>query len=279
VLLSLGVGLTTAHALDRKTPANAVPEIPGVGPVAPPQEPAADPSGLAAFFLKMQAGDTEGAVKELESAFRNKGNIRAGWKLGRMYADGDGVPQDRIRAFEIFRVIVESQRGEVPSGPSARFIANAMVTMGLYHSTGIPNSHIKVDLVRAFDAFHDAAINYADADGQYHLALAYRDGQGVVKNPALASKWFYQAAIKGQYEAQAEFGRLLVQGFGQAIPRDVAKGLVWLKIALETAPQGAPGIQELYSSAWKQATDRERSDAEVLFEQWKKRGGRWHEAP
>jgi TPR repeat protein len=262
----LGLGLTTAHALEFKSPANAVPEIPGVNPVMRPQAPVdGDPTSMASFFQKMQLGDTEGALKELEAAFRN-GNVSAGWKLGRMYADGDGVPQDRKRASEYFRKIIEIP--EEARGPSARFVAYAWVAMGLYYQTGIPNSDIKPDPVRAYQNFNYAAVNFADADAQYFLARAYLDGQGVAKDAKQAAKWMYQAATKDQYEAQAKFGSMLF--LGQAVPRDAAKGLMWLEIAKYTAPKGAPGIQELYSSAWKQATDEERAAALVYFEQWKR---------
>jgi uncharacterized protein len=143
------------------------------------------------------------------------------------------------------------------------------VRMGRYYLSGIPNSNIKADPVRAFNKFNAAAINYAYADGQYLVARAYLDGQGVAKNPSLALKWLHLAANKGQYEAYAELGRLMIQG--QVMHRDVPKGLMWLKIAVETAPQGAAGIQALYDAAWKQATEEERSEAAVLFEQWKSR--------
>jgi TPR repeat protein len=263
----LGFGLTTAHALDLKSPANAVPEIPGVGPVVRPQAPVdGDPTKMAAFFQKMQIGDVEGAVKELENAFRN-GNVSAGWKLGRMYADGDGVPQDRKRAFDYFRRITEIPPDEV-KGPSGHFVAGAWVATGLYYQTGIPNSDVKLDQVRAHQNFLYAAMNYADADAQYYLARTFLDGQGVPKDAKQAAKWMYQAAIKDQYEAQAKFGSMLFQG--QAVPRDGAKGLMWLEIATYTAPKGAPGILELYNFAWKQATEEERAVAAVYFEQWKR---------
>jgi hypothetical protein len=283
-LLSFGLGLTAAHAFDLKSPANSSPVLPGVGPVGAvpvtrPNAPVASVDSLETYFLAIERGDTEGAVKVLENAFRS-GDVRAGWRLARDYADGkNGVAKDQVRAFEIFKAIIESQRGAVPTGPSAGFVADALVTMGLYYLTGIPNSAIKADPVRAFDKFNDAAINFADADGQYHLARAYLDGQGVPKNPALASKWFYEAAKKGQSEAQAEFGRLLVQGVGQVIPRDIPQGLMWLKIAVETAPQGVPWMQALYDSAWKQATEDERSAALVYFEKWKLRVSRSTRSP
>jgi TPR repeat protein len=275
--VSLGLGLTAAHALDLKTPSNSPPVLPGVGPVgaAPAvHAPAlAGTDNLDAFFQKMEMGDTEGAVKELENAFRN-GNIRAGWKLARMYADGEKVPLDRLRAFEIFHAIVVSQHGAVPVGKSKSFVADALVTMGRYYLTGIPNSSVKAEPVRAFEQFYQAALNYASPDGQYQLARAYLDGQGTQKNPTLAVKWLFEAANKENFEAQADLGRLLVMGFGEAMPRDIPQGLARLKIAAEMAPQGTTRIQAQFDSAWKQATEDERSAAMVYIEKWRSRGPR-----
>jgi TPR repeat protein len=271
-LLSLGLGLSTAHALDgTKSPADKSPEIPGVSPVSPPG-PAMlndDPADLRGYLRKLESGDTEGAVQALETAWRN-GNLVAGWKLGRMYADGDTlmhVGQDRRRAFDYFRAI--TARGDDVSGASARFVGGAWVALGLYYLNGIPNSDIKPDFVRAHHNFQIAAVNFADADAQYYLARALLDGQGVARDPRAAIRWLHSAASKDQYEAQAKLGSLLVTGMSQAVQRDVAQGLVWLEIARYTAPKGAPGIEELYNAAWKQATEDERNRATSYFEQWK----------
>jgi TPR repeat protein len=271
-LCGLGLGLTTAHALDRKTPANSPPVIPGVGPIdarstVQSQAPDCD------YYCPVERFDTEAAVKLLEDLFRN-GDVMAGWKLGHIYADGDdGVPQDHVRAFEIFHAIVERHRSAVPVGPTARFVANAAVTMGLYHLTGIPNSPIEADAARAFDLFRYAAIDLADADGQYHLARAYLYGLGTPTDLRLAARWLQQAAVKGQVEARAELGRLLFRGAPQIVARDIPQGLTWLKIAADAAPRGGLSwIQDWSDSAWKHASEDERSAALILIEQWEQRG-------
>src|SRR5579864_9355205 len=58
-----------------------------------------------------------------------QGQPVAQWKLGRMYADGDGVPRDDLRAFNYFSQIANSHPDEVPSTPQARFVANAFVAL------------------------------------------------------------------------------------------------------------------------------------------------------
>jgi hypothetical protein len=50
----------------------------------------------------LQAGDTKSGLEALEYAARN-GEVMALWKLGRMYADDEGVKQSDQRAFEYFR--------------------------------------------------------------------------------------------------------------------------------------------------------------------------------
>ena len=47
------------------------------------------------------AGDKAGAAQALEYA-AGQGQSLALWKLGRMYADGDGVPPNDLKAFEAF---------------------------------------------------------------------------------------------------------------------------------------------------------------------------------
>jgi TPR repeat protein len=228
-----------------------------------------DPADLRGYLRKLESGDTEGAVQALETAFRN-GNVVAGWKLGRMYADGDTlmhVVQDRRRAFDYFHAI--AARGDDVTGASARFVAGAWVAIGQYHQSGIPNSDIKPDLIRAHLDFQHAAVNFADADAQYYLARTFLDGQGVAKDQRQGVRWLYLAALKDQYEAQAKWGSLLLTGLGQVVQRDVPRGLMWLEIARYKAPKGAPGIEELYNAAWKQATEDERAKASLLFEQWR----------
>ena len=73
------------------------------------------------------------------------GHALAQWKLGRMYADGDGVQQDELRAFEYFSNIANSHAADSPDTQQARFVANAFVALGGYYLDGIPNSQIGPD--------------------------------------------------------------------------------------------------------------------------------------
>ena len=78
-----------------------------------------------------------------------QGQPVAQWKLGRMYADGDGVPRDDLRAFNYFSEIANTHPDETPGSPQASFVANAFVALGHYYLTGIANSPVAADPTRA----------------------------------------------------------------------------------------------------------------------------------
>src|ERR1700758_2713501 len=85
------------------------------------------------------------------------GHPIAQWKLGRMYANGDGVVQDDLRAFDYFTRIANAHAEDSPSAPQSQIVANAFVALGRYYLSGIPNSKIKSDPERAREMFYYAA--------------------------------------------------------------------------------------------------------------------------
>jgi len=90
-----------------------------------------------------------------------------------MYADGNGVAQDDLRAFEYFSRIVGAHAEDSPSAPQAAIIANAFVALGRYYLNGIPNSKVAADPARAREMFSYAASYFGNADAQYDLARLY----------------------------------------------------------------------------------------------------------
>ena len=155
LLISGLLAAAPAHALDgSKTDAS-------VGP--PPMTPM-EAFRSGANWLK--ASETVKAVNSLEYA-AEKGHAIAQWKLGRMYAEGDGVTQNDLKAFEYFRRIADSHADDNPDTPQARFVANAFVALGHYYLDGIPKTDIKRDPQRAREMFAYAASYFRDPDAQY----------------------------------------------------------------------------------------------------------------
>src|SRR6202521_1851630 len=154
------------------------------------------------------------------------GHRVAHWKLGRMYADGDGVAQDDLRAFEYFSRIANAHAEDSPSAPQATIVANAFVALGRYYLNGIPNSKIKSDPERAGEMFSYAASYFGNADAQYDLARLYFRGVGSSRDDfRYGARWLGLAAQKGQHQAQAMLGQMLFNG--DQLPRQAARGLMW----------------------------------------------------
>ncbi len=274
VVVAVGLGVGGAAAFDGVRSPSSEPTVaePSVSPVVTPLAPVARPpeTPMEAFrngTQALMAGEKEKAISSLRYA-AEKGHTVAQWKLGRMYAEGDGVPRDDLRAFEYFSRIANSHADDNPGTPQARFVANAFVALGEYYLDGIPNSTVKADAERAREMFSYAASYFADPDAQYNLGRLYLDGIGVPKDARLAARWLTLAAQKGQYQAQAVLGAMLFKG--KELPRQAARGLMWLTLARDAATPKDTWITELHRAAFAQATDDERELALVLIERWLK---------
>jgi uncharacterized protein len=195
-----------------------------------------------------------------------QGQPVAQWKLGRMYAEGDGVPRDDLRAFDYFSQIANSHPDEAPGTPQARFVANAFVALGHYYLTGIPNSRVTPDASHARDLFGYAATYFGDADAQYELGRFYL--AETPSDPHQAARWFLLAATKGQCHAEIALGDMLFQG--HAVPRQAARGLMWLTLGRDCAGTDDTFAKPVYDSAFQHASDDERAMALVFLEDWLK---------
>ena len=118
--------------------------------------------------------------------------------------------------------------------------------------------------------FHYAASYFSDSNAQYSLARLYLDGTGVDKDARLAARWFNLAAEKGHYPSQALLGHLLTNG--QGVPRQRARGLMWLTLAREAADPAKDGwVADLYDKAFAAAADNDRKLALAYLEQYLQR--------
>jgi len=219
---------------------------------------------MRAARMALQEGNTRQAVELLEIAAR-EGVIEANWKLGRMYADGDGVQQDKVVAYEYLRRVVQDQADG--NSPDARFAADAAVTLGQYQLEGIPGV-LQPHPQAAAETLRYAAAYLADGEAQYQVARLYLAGTGVAKDPIQAARWLRLAADKGQHNAQALLGSMLVKGGD--ILRDVARGIFWLTIAKENARPDEHWITAAYDDAVAQASQSDRALALKYLEDWLK---------
>jgi TPR repeat protein len=195
------------------------------------------------------------------------GHPIAQWKLGRMYADGDGVTQDDLRAFEYFSRIASKHAEDSPSAPQAAIVAKAFVALGRYYLNGIPNSTIKSDPERAREMFSYAASYFGNADAQYDLARLYLKSAGTSRDDIrYGARWLGLAAQKGQHQAQAMLGQMLFNG--DQLPRQAARGLMWLTLARDSAAPDETWIKDSYTKAFSKASDDDRAMALQMLEHW-----------
>ncbi len=256
-IVVVGLGVSLAPALGFDGPATSRPALQSL-----PTPGEAFRSGVEQF----RAGDKSKAVISLEYA-AEQGMPAAQWQLGHMYARGEGVPRSDLRAFEYFGRIANSHVDDGPDSPNARLVSSAIVALGQYYLDGIPNSDVKPDPVRARRMFHYAATIFGDPDAQFRLGRLFLAGQGVTRDPLQAARWLKLAANKDQHAAQALLGDMLIKGEHQ-VPRQVAKGLMYLIIARDGAAPDEKWILDYYDAAVARASDDDRAAARIYLQQW-----------
>jgi uncharacterized protein len=227
-------------------------------------------AGEALSAVLRRSGDTleeimrnAPSLKELELA-AERGNIAAMWRLGWMYAQGEGVTRNDLKAFEQFLRLADRYADAPPMQNNTPLIASAFVALGAYHLHGIAGSYLKPNPEVAHQMFEHAATNFRDGDAQYHLARLYIEGVGVEQDKRRAIKWLHLAANKGHAPAQALLGDTLFFGESDRKNRR-ALGLMWLDMASSNANKDQPWIEAMHVRASASATEEERSMAKVFY--------------
>lgn len=270
VLLAIALaGPAPLLALDAKPQSTPAPAAPAAVTSAAPAKVAQTPlQAFRAGTELLKSGDKDKAVTELRYA-AEQGHPVAQWKLGRMYAEGDGVKRDHMQAFQYFSRIASEHAEAAPWSQQARFVSNAYVSLGSYYLTGIPNTNVQTDHERARRLFFHAASYFGDADAQYQLARMSLGAEGAPKDVRQAVRWLNLAAPKGQHQAQALLGRMLFRGEG--IPRDRSRGLMWLTLGRDAAAGPEDNwIVQAYDDAYARASEAERMQADGLIQDWMK---------
>lgn len=248
-------GLTPAVALDGSdTPAGVRPAMPAY------RTPL---HALNQAIEGLRAGDAASSIDALKYAAAG-GQSLAQWKLARMYAAGEGVPHDDVKAYEYFLQIVNNYDEDTVPRREIGIVASAYVAVGIYALNGLPQLKLKPDTLRAQELFHYAASTFGDPNAQYNLARIYLDR----RDPRQAAGWLYLAAEKSHMESQALLGNLLFTG--QGVQRQRARGLMYLTMAVESAADDPKHhwVLDLREKALKAASDGDRQSAAAMLGQY-----------
>jgi TPR repeat protein len=149
-----------------------------------------------------KSGDKTTAVEALSFAAKN-GSAGAQWKLGSMYATGDGVTRDDYQAFKLFSDVAAHANDDDGRrrDQATPYVTSAWTKLGSFFRKGIPNSDVKADPGRAREYFWRAAY-FGDADAQMNLAAMFYNGEGGERDLIQAAKWANLSADKGDPAAK-----------------------------------------------------------------------------
>ena len=92
-----------------------------------------------------------------------------------------------------------------------------------------------------------------------------------IRDSRYGARWLGLAAQKGQHQAQALLGQMLFNG--DQLPRQSARGLMWLMLARDSATPDETWIRDSYNKAVAKASDDDRTMALQMVERWV-RGGK-----
>jgi TPR repeat protein len=156
--------------------------------------------------------DSVSAISLFESA-SGKGHAEAKYYLGSAYLDGEGVAQDKSKAFQLLNECI----GKLQESKS-RFLSGAHSCLGQCYlfGYGTPSDDVKAvsHLMRAASGGYPFA--------QYLLGQQLWLGKGISKNSSEAAIWFQKAVEHDFCEAKYKLGLLYFDGDGVEQDRDKA---------------------------------------------------------
>lgn len=154
-------------------------------------------------------------AKELCAQYRrdaNDGLADAQYKLGVMYAEGNGIRRDSCQAEAWLKKAAEQND------------ADAQYYLGkMYSRRSSMGSQTEAS------KWFERAANNGSSDAQLQLGLMYYGGSGVQQDYCMAERLMRRAAIHGNNDAQVNLGHLYAAGDG--IAKDHVLAYAWFSVA------------------------------------------------
>ena len=165
---------------------------------------------------------------------RRAGPCRARiWKLGRMYADGDGVAAATSCARSNISAASPTPCRRPPGTPQARFVANAFVALGHFYLDGIPNSTVKAGPGRGARHVPSRGVLFRRSGRAVSVWRASISTAPARRRMRCRRRAGCARGQQGPAQAQALLGACCSRA--STVPRQAAAGLFWLTLA-RTAP-------------------------------------------
>jgi TPR repeat protein len=142
----------------------------------------------------------------------DRGNARAQYRLGDMYANGDGVTQNSVEAVKWLRLAANQGLADAENG----------LGFAYWNGLGVPR-----DYAQAVKWFRLSA-DQGHAEAQFNLGSMYFNGP-LPQNYAEAVKWYRLAATQGNPDAQFFLGIMYSEGHG--VPQDYVSAHMWVTLS------------------------------------------------
>ncbi len=159
------------------------------------------------------------------------GDPVAEYRLGVLYALGQGVKQDYSHAAQLFKAAANGG------------VAEAQYNVAVMYSEGMG---VQRDPVQAVTWYKKAA-EQGNANAAFNLGVAYSNGTGVQQDMPEAARWFRRAAAAGVTNAQFNLGLLYERGEG--VPQSLVEAYAWYAAAAARGDQGAAQRRDHIASA------------------------------
>ncbi len=204
-----------------------------------------------------------------------KGNLYAKWRLGKMYADGDGVKRDDSKAYKLLREVAQKHKPSERHLPRTRITVEALVDVANLLRKGVPAIGVRKSPQKAHQILKYVASMYSHPRAQFLLGQMNISGEGTKPQVRQGMRWLNLAARKRNAAAQAALGNYYLSKpkNGKA---DRVKGLMWLSLARENEKDSKTRqqVSELYENILGETSTSERERAESLTASWKQRYGK-----
>jgi TPR repeat protein len=213
------------------------------------------------------AQTTDSSVAALRKA-AEEGNLRAMVHMAELLTSGTLVAQDRLKACQMYGVIVDRFATVDRYDPTAALVARAFRGTAECYAEGLGAPGWQRNMNAAADLWYHAGVILQDPESLFALGRLYLAGEGVPYNAAMAIRFLEGAARKQFAPAQAVLGSMMWEG--KVMKRNAASGLALLILGKErTSPDDRAWIASLYDDAMITASKDVEREALDLVDKWK----------
>jgi TPR repeat protein len=184
-----------------------------------------DQKALMWFTVAADAGsiDAKRAMEDMGQRMNPVSRREVRLAVARMYENGEGIPADPSRAFQIYL--------KEATDPDTQLKVSTLYSLGF----GVPRD--EVEAIR----WCERAAKGGNTQAMMDLAARYLHGQDVAQNTAIAKQWYSKAAA-GNARAALTLARL----YSAAPDPDLAVAFMWFLIAdAQKLPEAEDGLKQL----------------------------------